>query len=558
MPLPIDPTQQWPPVANTQEYLKFREWSAWYSGDPMRLRDQFALQIQPTYRSSPWSQFWSRIGSRPAQQKAMFHVPMAGDLASVSASLLFGVEPRFRIRAAHEVQPTPKVVPQGTAAPTEENASGDIDALPAGDPAAKQTEARMKEIVDRGGLYNRLIEAAESSSALGGAYLIPVWDTTVADVPLVSVAQADAAIPTFKFGILDSVIFHREVIRDDSVIIRHLELHEKVLGSNSHVLNAVYRGSEHQIGVRLPDAELLALTGLDPEVILPFPELDAEYVPNMRPNKLWRNSSLGQSDYSGAELLFDALDETYASWIRDIRLAKARIIVPKEFVDEFGAFDVDHEVFTQADLHVGMDSGVMPIFAQQFAIRTKEHLDTALEFVERIAANAGYSPQTFGLHIMGRAESGTALRMRENRTMMTMQRKTQWWVPAIERLSSHLLLIDVDVFKTKIEPMTVDVELSDAMVRDPSELAATANVLKQAMAASTQERVRMIQPDWTPEEVQAEVARILDEGTPTTAWSVSPAADDAVAPVAPGAVPTPGAPAAKPPMPSGIPKPPPF
>lgn len=97
----------------------------------------------------------------------------------------------------------------------------------------------------------------------------------------------------------------------------------------------------------------------------------------------------------------------------------------------------------------------------------------------------------------------------------------------------------------------------------------TANTLKQAMAASTQERVRMIHPDWTPEEIAAEVKRILDEGVPATAFAVSPMADDATAaapddsggpePPAPGrpAVPptpgpTPGAPAPKPPMPSGV------
>lgn len=566
MPLPIDAAAPWPPSSTNQEYLKFREWSAWYSGDPMRLRDQYALQLQPTYRSSPWSQFWNRIGARPAQQKAQFHVPIAGDLASIGAALLFAVPPRFRIRAAHELQPTKKItlVPDPIMDPAnvpDEDASGDIDALPAGDPAAKQTEARLKEIVDKGGVYNRLLEAAESAAAMGGAYLIPVWDESIASVPLIVVAQADSAVPTFKFGVLDSVILHREVVRDQGVIIRHLELHEKQPGGNAHILSALYRGSEGQLGVRLTAADLLALADAVPEVILPFPELDVEYVPNMRPNKLWRDSSLGLSDYSGSELLFDALDEVYASWIRDIRLAKARILVPKEFIDEFGAFDVDHEVYTQVNMDTNPTNvGAMPILAQQFTIRTQEHLATALEFVERIVSNAGYSPQTYGLHIMGRAESGTALRMRENRTISTMQRKTQWWGPAVERLLSHMMIIDVDVFHTKIEPMTVDVELSDSMVRDPAELALTANTLKQAMAASTQERVRMVNPDWTPEEVAAEVARILDEGQPVTAFAVSPAAPDqpAAPSVPPEPIPTPGAPMMKAPMPSGIAKPPAF
>jgi hypothetical protein len=538
----------------------------------MRLRDEYALQLQPTYRSSPWSQFWSRIGSRPAQQKAQFHVPIAGDLSSISASLLFGVAPRFRIAAAHEQQHTvksPLLAGDPATQVDPDEGSDDIDILPAGDPAAQQTEERLKEIVDQGGMFNRLLEAAEAASALGGAYLVPVWDSTIADVPLVSIAQADAAVPVFKFGLLDSVIFHREISNDNDVIVRHLELHEKQPGKNAHVVNGVYRGSPNQLGSQLNASVLMELTGLKPEQDLPFPELDVEYVPNMRPNKLWRSSSLGLSDYSGSEQLFDALDEVYASWIRDIRLAKSRIIVPKEFIDEFGAFDVDHEVFTQVNMEPSTAAGAMPILAQQFTIRNAEHLATALEFIERIVSNAGYSPQTYGLHIMGRAESGTALRMRENRTMMTMARKTAWWTPAIERLARHLLLIDIEVFGTKIEAMPVDVELSDLLVRDDAELANTANILKQAMAASTQERVRMIHPDWTPEEISAEVARILDEGVPATAFAVSPAANDAPPPLDPNAAPpppgqppvpptqgpTPGAPAAKPPVPTGTPAP---
>lgn len=535
MPLPTDVNQVWPPKHCSAEYKKFEEWSAWYSGDPERLQSQYAFGVQqPSYNSSPWAKFWGRIGARPAAQKAQFHVPMAGDLSSISSALLFGVRPRVRIPEAHEPQPgvgEPLVIENREAESEEETPA-------TGDPTAIKAEDRLRTIIKDGGVFNRLLEAAESASALGGVFLVPAWDKDLAEVPLVTVVQADSAVPYFKMGMLNSVCFYREIERADNVVIRHLELHERQVGKNSHILNALYRGGEHQLGARLDDAALREFTGLEPEVLLPFPELDAEYIPNMRPNKLWRGSALGLSDYSGAEGLFDALDEVYASWIRDIRLAKARIIVPKEFIDEFGAFDIDHEVFTRVNMEPALGGQAMPMLAQQFAIRHQEYLATALEFVERIVSNAGYSPQTYGLHIMGRAESGTALRMRENRTMMTMERKSSWWGPALERLFTHLLIIDQQVFESGISPMGVEVELSDAMVRDPVELAQTANVLKQAMAASTQERVRMTHPDWTPEEIAAEVARILDEAG-TSAPTVSVAPGGPTAPEAAGSPPVP-------------------
>jgi hypothetical protein len=37
---------------------------------------------------------------------------------------------------------------------------------------------------------------------------------------------------------------------------------------------------------------------------------------------------LGRSDFSGLEISLDTLDEAHASWMRDIRLGKARLIVP--------------------------------------------------------------------------------------------------------------------------------------------------------------------------------------------------------------------------------------
>ena len=59
------------------------------------------------------------------------------------------------------------------------------------------------------------------------------------------------------------------------------------------------------------------------------PGLAVVYVPNQRPSS-WRNDPLGQhlgrSDLAGVESLMDALDEAYSSWMRDIRLGKARLL----------------------------------------------------------------------------------------------------------------------------------------------------------------------------------------------------------------------------------------
>src|SRR5690606_16963019 len=107
--------------------------------------------------------------------------------------------------------------------------------------------------------------------------------------------------------------------------------------------------------------------------------LAIRYVPNARPNRAFRahpiGTYLGRSDYAGAEGLMDALDEAYTAWHRDIRLGKARGIVPEEWlerVDGTGVlkFDEDKEFFV--GLSADPQTQIQPQMFQP-AIRYQEH-----------------------------------------------------------------------------------------------------------------------------------------------------------------------------------------
>ena len=80
---------------------------------------------------------------------------------------------------------------------------------------------------------------------------------------------------------------------------------------------------------------------------------------------------MGRSDYDNLRDLMDALDESYSSWMRDIRLAKARLIVPAQFLrrkpeEMFGdsmnrpptfEFDEDVETLVALDTQSGSLGG---------------------------------------------------------------------------------------------------------------------------------------------------------------------------------------------------------
>ncbi|MCL4293905.1 MAG: capsid protein, partial [Acidimicrobiia bacterium] len=63
---------------------------------------------------------------------------------------------------------------------------------------------------------------------MGGVYLRTVWDTQVADHPMLDVVHADRAVPEFRWGRLVAVTFWRTLTADRAaaVVWRHLERHE--------------------------------------------------------------------------------------------------------------------------------------------------------------------------------------------------------------------------------------------------------------------------------------------------------------------------------------------
>lgn len=380
-------------------------------------------------------------------------------------------------------------------------------------PIHADTEARLLEIIEHGEFYARLIEAAESAAAVGGVFIYPAWDKELLDVPFMAIAQADQSVGEFWHGILRRVTFHRVLESDgNSEVIRHLEVHEMVDGK-LQILHGLFVGGLTDLGSQRPLDNHPDTRGLEPVIDLPLEQLDVQYIPNIRPNRLFRSSPLGVADVQGSETLLDALDETYASWMRDVRLAKARIMVPRDYLsmdsDGNSAFDVDQEVYVPMDMEPGLGADARAMLAHQFQIRYLEHRETSHSLIDRIVSNAGYEPQSLGTPVGGET-SGTALRIREHKTLLTLRRKGAWWNTALARLLQHLLLIDNEIFEGTNDDVRPMVTTADSLIDDPLQLAQTVLALKTAESASVDTRVRLVNPDWNETEIRAEVRRIDD------------------------------------------------
>lgn len=417
-------------------------------------------------------------------------MPLAGDIAQTSSDLLFSKAPVVT---------------------AEEHAAQDA----------------LEELLDDG-MHATLLESAELAAALGGVYLRVVWDTDISDKPWIDSVPVDSAVPEFSYGKLTAVTFWRVLSDDGSEVVRHLEKH---IPGESAILHGVYVGDQTDLGRLYPLTDFPETAPLAGELTdgnaITFPDQPQDastvvYIPNIRPNRLWRDlgpqaAPLGRSDYAGVEQLMDALDETYSAWMRDIQLAKARLVVPQQYLDNIGrgkgaVFDPDRQVFSPINMLTGNGGGgTNDIMANQFAIRWQEHQGTAADLVNRIVQGAGYSGQTFGEYDAGGAMTATEIKARERRSLLTRDKKILYTRPGVRDILYGWLAVNAEMFGADVVPERPEIEFADVVLPDQLELAQSAQALAQAEAASKQTLVQMVHPDWTPDEVDEEVQRIYTE-----------------------------------------------
>jgi PBSX family phage terminase large subunit len=511
MPLPNSGIA-WPPADLDRVSDSMEVWSAWFGGDPEELdraywRYRRHRSLRPQDRPSQYRggvvgmvarTFWGAPRGDLRIPKAKLHVPFAGDICQASADLLFADPPTIQVED-------------------------------------KKTNDRLDELTGDG-MLSTFAEAAELGAALGGTYLRVAWDKDVNPAgPFLTAVDADGAWPEFCWGRLQAVTFWFDVTpadqRTTDTRLRHLERHELDGQGNGVVLHGLYQGTQDNLGRPVPLTEAASLADLAEDVTdgnvisTESPGLAVVYVPNQRPQRRWRHDpigrSLGRSDLDGIEGLMDAIDETYTSWMRDIRLGKARVFVAQSLLENLGTgrgatFDADQEIYAPLNALQTQSAGGqngLPIQAEQFEIRYAEHQATITQLMSDALRTAGYSSQTFGMvdgSSRGQA-TATEIEAKQQRSFMTRDRKIRLWRPAIADAVAKLLAVDKAIFNSQVTVDDPTVGFPDGVQDTMLTLAQTAQALATAKAASTKTIVEMVHPDWDNDQVKAEVDLIQTE-----------------------------------------------
>jgi hypothetical protein len=486
---------EWPPPAVATEIKRVNRLAAWYGGD---LDTLYPSQVPlSSRRGDGWLQRFGRRGDGSVSpsygESSPVHVPVAADLARTSASLLFS-------------RPLSYIT---------------------GDDAA---DARLAQILEGVGIESALPEAGELCAALSGMYWRVTFDRgIVPDSPIPTFVQPDNAWPEWSWGRLRAVTFFRTLAPRDSghSVWRHLERHSltTVLGQPAAVIeHALYCGREGQLGARRPlvdhpeVAELAESLNTEEGIILVGVGRTAGYVPNQRPSRVDRGSPYGRPDIEQQEDLLRGVDDTWTSWLRDVRLGKARILVPDEYlrpVDAPGGgavFDADREVYSTLRM-MTPDKPSDAIKLLQFAIRHAEHEATIRALTQQVVTGAGYTMRAFGMG-EGEAVTATQIDSEDELSEVTRKAKVRYWTPGLQELTRALLSMDYALrYPGAVSPPTDGVTIGwpERSGETDQDRAQTVLLLDQARAASTEVKVRLAHPEWTDGEIGEEAARINRE-----------------------------------------------
>ena len=423
-----------------------------------------------------------------SDEEIKIHVPIAADLSALSAGMIFADSPVFTCDD-------------------------------------ERTQERVDEIMQQADFYSVCLQAAELASAFGGVFLKWSWNKNDG-FPRITAVPADAGLPYWQGGDVVKIKLWNIVREDEHGTVYRLQ---EEYTPDGHIRSKLMRGDVTNLGTEAPMDSIEETAGISPDAYCGADVMLACYVPNILPNRAAPHLRFGRSDYEGLYGLFDALDEAYSAIQRETRLTKTMVVVPMEYLRKRD--DIRHSynsnfntatketqwVFSNGKgafvaLDIDTTENSSPITVINPEIRAESRIAQVDDIVRRILSMAGYAPQSAGLDINGSAESGTALNVRERKSLRTSEVKKTFWWHAINDVIRSMLALDKAVFRSGVNPdVDFSIELPGNSQPDIAQLAEVIEQLERAGAVSVETKVDMLHPDWDEARKAAETAKIRME-----------------------------------------------
>ena len=390
---------------------------------------------------------------------------------------------------------------------------------------------RVDHLVEVNNMQARCHRAERINVSEGEVWWKLHYNPAVADVPLLTFSSRRQVVPLFYGDRALAAAFvserQREMGRNHDgdldpsvpvVVFRHAEVH-----CDGRIVNVLYRGTEDTLGARVDLTAAPATAAFPDEVRLDGLGMLAGRVVN----DLDDDDTLGVSEYEAVGDLLEALDEAVTISVENTRLTgQDRIVAQGELRSApDGAFDASMQVFYLEDKGGGLAEakGTPPVFAIEKTFDAEGIWTQIEKLVKTIVSRVGLVVEFVGDGGEGKAESGTAIRLRFLPTSNASKGKQREWDRALPHILGLMLQLEAAVFNA---PQPGDgvatVTLSDPIPRDESETNSDVAAAVSAEVMSRETAVKTLHPEWDSGQVDDELARIAADSDATPATEPPP------------------------------------
>jgi hypothetical protein len=324
------------------------------------------------------------------------HYPLASTISGAFGTLLFNEKPKFSI-----VSQTNNI--------------------------ERKYKDKLYDIIEQNDMLSLLQEAAKLQSYSGAVAMKLNLDSTVADVPLITLYPKGKHIVHKKYNQVMRIDFVDD-FEDGYQLISHYGygfIHYSLLKNNQPA-------SMQELEQTKDLEDVMFVDGAGNLI----PILFAELVPNKAGEK---------SDYDGLVSMFHAMDETYSSMINYIRKTKPHVFItedlaPKDASGKARPFNEFDNVITVLDGTPGAEE--TNIERDVINLNIQGYKDALEATREMVLTKVNLSPGTLGLPGSGGNESSLSLNIRERASYRARSEKLAIWQEKLNSFLYSALILD--------------------------------------------------------------------------------------------------------------------
>lgn len=356
-------------------------------------------------------------------------------------------------------------------------------------------------------LDSELLRAAMISSSEGEVWGRIVVQPELLPYPIIEWVSARRVLPHFSGRFVVGATFITEWQTGSVEVMRLLETYHP-----GHIINELYRGTRTSIGVTVPLDSFPGTAGRPDEQFTGIDQALVAFVPN----SLSSDPTRGVSDYRGLEERFLAVNQASTIGQQNLKLAgKKRALVDAEYLDTNGKLPDGDDVYIRQDKDSVMGEAARPVQMIDYSYDSAPVTAWIDHLIDSTLTFAGVAPQSVGRSVDGGAVSGTAMKLKMTHSLMEAAGKGRHYDRALSRLLRFAALLDSRPTtqggfgrRWAAPDSEPTVQRSDGLLRDDTEAADVLMKLVNSAVISTEEAVKWWRPDWSPAQVDEEVARI--------------------------------------------------